>query len=843
MITRGYQTYGSDKQPGAAQRWEDDDTDEETAGLQPAPSRPSTAAGDPGGDEVYSSRSRLRRGQQRGAGRYESLDFEPFENQVQMNDAFQRAHSDGRQSFWKSGKTRALRRWILTFVIGIGTAGVAVFISYGFETLSHLKYKAVDTLIERERRQCPQGYSRSSSGCFGWVAFPVYVCINLIFCLVAAAFVVTVEPAAAGSGIPEIKCVLNGVNLPKAVRFRTLVAKACGVMFAVAGSLPVGKEGPMIHSGAVAAAAISQGKSYMLGFDTSFTKFADFRNDREKRDFIVCGAAAGVAAAFGAPVGGVLFALEEGCSFWYPSLTWRAFFCAMMSTFTLFLIANFDTSIDKSAMGNEKQSAMFSFGRFRQFHIDRANFAVYELLIFVGMGIAGGLIGATYNGVNRRLTQWRMRNSTTPARKFLEVAVISVSVSSVCFLLPYLFGQCSPRPQAGSDWSNEEKDLLDELVSFYCEDGEYNEAASLSLTESEIAIKQLFHFRDQDVGAFKTTTLLLFAVPYLFLACWTYGLSVPSGLFVPCLLSGAAFGRLCGHELHQMSPDAFADPGTYALIGAAAMLGGMARMTISICVILLEATGDVQYGLPLMLTLMPARWVGNVFNEGLYDIHIHLKKVPFLEYKPPESSEHQIVRHVMAREPRVLKRVERVSVIYRMLLNTTHECFPVVRADPEAGEGGAAQPADEAPADGAQASDRTLEGTILRKTLCVLLQRGMFSGWRTGTSESMLSWSELETIYPRFPRIEDIKLSSADYDCWMNLTPYINCSPYTISEVASVPRCYRLFRGLGLRCLVVVDKVNQVAGMITRKDLLLDHHDDDHDQRPAPQFEMSPMRR
>ena len=67
----------------------------------------------------------------------------------------------------------------------------------------------------------------------------------------------------------------------------TLVVKFASCALAVGSGLPVGPEGPMVHIGAMVGAALSQGHSTTLGFDTGL--FKRFQNPKDKRDFVTAG--------------------------------------------------------------------------------------------------------------------------------------------------------------------------------------------------------------------------------------------------------------------------------------------------------------------------------------------------------------------------------------------------------------------------------------------------------------------------------------------------------------------------------------------------------------------------
>lgn len=74
-------------------------------------------------------------------------------------------------------------------------------------------------------------------------------------------------------------------------------------------------------------------------------------------------------------------------------------------------------------------------------------------------------------------------------------------------------------------------------------------------------------------------------------------------------------------------------PGVYAIVGAAAVMGGTTRVTISLVVIMFELTGGLSYVLPFMVAVMVAKWVADALGEAsIYDRYIRLKQYPYLRH-------------------------------------------------------------------------------------------------------------------------------------------------------------------------------------------------------------------
>jgi chloride channel 7 len=477
--------------------------------------------------------------------------------------------------------------------------------------------------------------------------------------------------------------------------------------------------------------------------------------------------------------------------------------CAVVTQLTISLL--FPDAATSSAN-------MFALGQFDNLFDGRSNYYVYELPLFIAMGAAGGVLGALFNHINMKATLYRTKNiNPFKWKRYVEVICFTLLISFVGFILSVCWQACTPVPEPNASTPNQEEELLHRLVRFQCPDGYYNQMASLYFTSGETAMRQLFHFREVNgIGShtFTSGPLILFFVPYFLIAAMSSGVMVPAGLFVPTLLAGAAFGRLIGHWMNVSFPGHVADSGTYALIGAASILGGMARMTIAGCVICLEACGNITYLLPLMVTFAASRYAGNAINHSMYDMQIMLKKMPFLE-----GSLHSLgllnyhpISKFMATPVISFFEVDKVSRVLEVLKNTNHHGFPIVNREGK------------------------MRGLIMRKTLVTLLKLKAYctpaadtqvlpDGGIVLAQAATVFYDTIERQYPNYPDTKSIKLSERELNFWLDMRSHMDSSPITLNENCSLRRCYNLFRTMGLRHLVIVDGDLHVTGMITRTDL------------------------
>jgi len=369
--------------------------------------------------------------------------------------------------------------------------------------------------------------------------------------------------------------------MPDVLSFRTLVVKVVGLTLSVSSGMALGKEGPLVHVACCWASVCSRFNSRYMS------------NEGKQRELISTAAAAGVSVAFGAPLGGVLFSYEE-VSTMFPQRTMiRSFFAAVIAALAL---AWYDPT------GSGKLTL------FQTNYKEMPAFSEYPLFLLLGAG--GGILGAIFVKLNIWWSTIRKEGGAFRRRVpvVLEVMVIALLTAATSF--PSLYTR--------------DLSVVTIRALFHsCEDQHQVNMMGLCDGSAPLLTAELLQ------------SLLVAALARYAQMILTFGTGVPCGLFVPSLYTGACLGRCVGilarilnESLHFSARSI--NPGVYAMVGAAAVLGGVCRVTISLVVIMFELTGGLQLVLPFMLTILTAKFVGDLFTKGIYDCYITLRGYPFL---------------------------------------------------------------------------------------------------------------------------------------------------------------------------------------------------------------------
>ncbi|XP_063930538.1 H(+)/Cl(-) exchange transporter 3-like isoform X2 [Zophobas morio] len=631
----------------------------------------------------------------------------------------------------------AWQGWLVTFLVGITVGGVSGFVDFLVQWLNDLKFGVCCTAFWLNKANCDswKSWTELISVNSNFLAFIFYAFWMLLFSVLSGVLVVFFAPFSAGSGISEVKTILSGFVIRRFLNFNTLIVKIIGTCLSVSAGLSLGKEGPFVHIASC------------LGnvFSIIFEKYRC--NEAKKRELLSAAAASGVSVAFGAPIGGVLFSLEE-VSYYFPHKTmWRSFFCALTAASVL-------KYLDPARTGC---LVNLSVDYTTPWH-------VCEIPAFFLIGLLGGVYGSLFVKAN---VWWNRYRATCFIRRYpiREILVIA-SLTAVCKYPIHLLRM--------------------------------NTTDSLKLLLSKCTSSSTL--LDCNEEYFKAACVLIISVAFtLILTALTFGIQVPAGIFIPSMSAGAMMGRLVGIFFQWLRRNSATltrifpcknnsyciNPGLYALCGAAAGLGGVTRMSVSLAVILFELTGGLTYIIPIMITIVTSKWIGDACGtSGIYDEHIRLKGYPFLDSKCEYSSTTTAreILHPQHNEPPLCVLLEKgntVGSLKRLLKESPYKGFPLID----------------------NLESRGSLGFVNRIDLTTAIEK---------ISES----TEVSEATSVCFTLKDWKT----YNLCINLA-HINTIPIQVSEEMPLDMIVDLFRKLGVRYLLVVTH-GELIGLITKKDLL-----------------------
>ena len=192
-------------------------------------------------------------------------------------------------------------------------------------------------------------------------------------------------------------------------------------------------EGPFIHLGAILGPITTSVFVWLITRTKLLTSPAhDLLGAIEERNFIVVGAAVGVAVAFRAPIGGVLFVLEEAISYFDARLIFRVYFSCAVAYYALQIMMQGHNLVTNSFTEYDVQV-----------HCD-LGYEAEDLVLFAIMGVLGGLLGALFNYIVAFLAQKRTKYVYKYGyRRMIDASIVCLITSIFVVLIPLQF-DCTP---------------------------------------------------------------------------------------------------------------------------------------------------------------------------------------------------------------------------------------------------------------------------------------------------------------------------------------------------------------------------------------------------------------
>ncbi|KAK4126619.1 voltage gated chloride channel [Parathielavia appendiculata] len=658
----------------------------------------------------------------------------------------------------------AAQGWIVVTIIGAAIGLNAAFLSIITEWLADIKLGYCTTKFYLNEDFCCWGADNGT--CNDWhrwtglepINYIIYIIFATLFALTAATLVKAYAPYAAGSGISEIKCIIAGFVMKGFLGFWTLVIKSLALPLAIASGLSVGKEGPSVHYAVCTGNVISR-------------LFAKYRQNASKtREVLSACAAAGVAVAFGSPIGGVLFSLEEMSSTFPLKTLWRSYFCALVATAVLAAMNPFRTG----------QLVMFQVKYDRSWHF-------FEVLFYIIIGVFGGLYGAFVMKWNLRAQAFRKKYLTNYA--VLEATLLAVATAIVCY--PNAFLRI-----------------------------EMTESMKVLFRECEGA-EDYHDLCDPDHRFGNVVSLILATIIRIFFVIISYGCKVPAGIFVPSMAIGASFGRTVGiivQAIHEANPKSVffsscepdvpcITPGTYAFLGAAAALSGIMHITVSVVVIMFELTGALTYILPTMIVVGVTKAVSELFGKGgIADRMIWFSGFPYLDHKEEHNFGVPVSHAMISDVVSIPSTGMTLKAVERLLTKDNYQGFPIV--DDE--------------------TSKILIGYIGRTELRYAVDRAKRERTLSPLAKCSFATTSSNTTDPTTPLIHPSTPASSssnplDYASsqatTISFAPYTDTTPLTVHPRLPLETVMELFRKIGPR-VILIEHRGRLTGLVTVKDCL-----------------------